>query len=133
VNGDSHLHFDPGGPGLTLQRALRVEGASDRIRRLPEDGQDAVALAASLDHLALVLLDLLDDDPVVTVERLLGGARRRVPDFRRTFDFGHEECEGPDRQVGRCLGRPTSLHSRRPTSLLRDLRFHAESGPFWTV
>jgi hypothetical protein len=71
VDRDAHANVDIYRPVRALQRTLGIERTSDRVTRLSENGQHAVALASRLDDLPLIPFDLLQDDSVMTLERSL--------------------------------------------------------------
>src|SRR5258708_18746914 len=99
VYGDANLHVDPRGPVLSLQRQLRRSGACDRIARLPENSEDAVTFATGFDDLSVVPRDLVEDDPIVTFQRPLCGARVGIPNPSRSLDVGHQERDRPGGQA----------------------------------
>src|ERR1700674_916117 len=71
VDRDPHAHVDTCRPVLALQRTLGIERTSDRVTRLSEHGQHAVALAPRLDDLPLIPFDLLQDNSVVALKSWL--------------------------------------------------------------
>src|SRR5439155_20464984 len=70
VQCDPDLQLEPAGPRRRVKGALDVESACRRFSRADEYGEDAVALAPSLDHCAGVPLDGAIHDLVVLHHRL---------------------------------------------------------------
>ncbi len=57
---------------MSPKGTLHLERASHRIARLPECGEDTVPFAASLHNVAPILLDLLEHNPVMSLDGVSG-------------------------------------------------------------
>lgn len=91
-----HAHREIGEFAAQLQ--LRVDGRCERICRIGEDGDDAVALALFLGTHTAMCGDASLEDLVVPRHERRHLAGRRLPRLRRPLDVGEQECDPPRRE-----------------------------------
>jgi hypothetical protein len=108
-------------PWLVVQRALRFERGGNRVGRRVECGAERIA--AGLEHVAVMRVDAMAQQRVVSRERCAHCGRLRFPEPRAAFDVGEQHRDGAGGRIGHGIGsrrRRTANHTRTPEPAKRE-------------
>ncbi len=92
-----HAELRAFGPGLPVERTLGIERGRHRVGRRVE--RRAESVATRLEDMAVMIVDALAQQRIVTRER--GAHRRgvRFPQARAALDVGEQQRDGAGRKV----------------------------------
>ena len=93
----SHAELRRFGPRLAMECALRLERRGERVGRRVE--RRAKRVTAGLEDVALVIVDAMAEQRIVTGERRAHRLGVRFPQTRAALDVGEQQRDGAGRKV----------------------------------
>jgi len=92
VDPDADAHLGLRRPRMARERALRVDGGTDRVLRLPKGDEERVALGVDL--VATTVLERGSQQPFVVCHHLRVAVSQPAQQLGRSLDVREEEGDG---------------------------------------